>query len=91
MGENEVNEAVAEVDGAAMDNEGLKEAINKQLEKIRNDAIIVGYRVACKMVVDMIAPLFDQHPTYRDYERSIKRLNEFCSKALSNKTAENNE
>lgn len=82
MRENEVNEAVAEVDGAAIDNEELKEAINKQLEKIRNDAIIVGYRVACKMVIDMIAPWHQPNCSHREYERIFKKLEEFCGKAL---------
>lgn len=75
MGENEVNEAV--------------EAINKQLEKIRNDAIIVGYRVACKMVIDMIAPWHQPNCSHREYERIFKKLEEFCGKALKqDKTSE---
>lgn len=87
----EVEEAVAEVDGKPMQDDELKEAITKQLEKIRNENIIVGYRVACKTVIDLIAPWHQPKCSKRELERILKKLEEFCSKALKQDTKETDE
>lgn len=79
---NEVDEAVAEVDSTSMNDEELKTAITKQLEKIRNDNIIVGFRVACQTVMDLIAPWHQPNCSKRKYERIFKKLEEFCLKGL---------
>lgn len=95
MDENEnlsaVNEAVAEVDDKSMNDDELKEAITKQLEKIRNDNIIVGYRVACQTVMDLIAPWHQPKCSKRELERILKKLEEFCMKGLKkpDETAQN--
>lgn len=78
----EVEETVAEVDDKSMDDDALKEAITKQLEKIRNENIIVGFRVACQSVMDLIAPWHQPNCSKREYERIFKKLEEFCSKGL---------
>lgn len=78
----EVEETVAEVDDKLMDDDALKEAITKQLEKIRNENIIVGFRVACQSVMDLIAPWHQPNCSKREYERIFKKLEEFCSKGL---------
>ena len=77
---NEVDEAVAEVDSASMNDEELKTAITKQLEKIRNDNIIVGFRVACQTVIDLIAPWHQPKCSKRELERILKKVEEFCLK-----------
>ena len=79
---NEIEEAVAEVDGKSMQDDELKAAITKQLEKIRNENIIVGYRVACQTVIDLIAPWHQPNCSKRELERILKKLEEFCGKAL---------
>ena len=79
---NEIEEAVAEVDDKSMNDDELKEAITKQLEKIRNENIIVGYRVACQTVIDLIAPWHQPNCSKREYERIFKKLEEFCTKGL---------
>lgn len=95
MDENEnlsaVDEAVAEVDDKSMNDDELKEAITKQLEKIRNDNIIVGYRVACQTVMDLIAPWHQPKCSKRELERILKKLEEFCMKGLKkpDETAQN--
>ena len=78
----EVEETVAEVDDKSMDDDALKEAITKQLEKIRNENIIVGYRVACQTVIDLIAPWHRPKCSKRELERILKKLEEFCMKGL---------
>lgn len=79
---NEIEEAVAEVDGKSIQDDELKAAITKQLEKIRNENIIVGYRVACQTVIDLIAPWHQPNCSKRELERILKKLEEFCGKAL---------
>ena len=95
MDENEnlsaVDEAVAEVDDKSMQDDELKAAITKQLEKIRNENIIVGYRVACQTVIDLIAPWRQPKCSKRELERILKKLEEFCMKGLKkpDETAQN--
>lgn len=87
----EVEETVAEVDDKSMDDDALKEAITKQLEKIRNENIIVGYRVACQIVIDLITPWHQPKCSKRELERILKKLEEFCMKGLKkpDETAQN--
>ena len=95
MDENEnlsaVDEAVAEVDDKSMQDGELKAAITKQLEKIRNENIIVGYRVACQTVIDLITPWHQPKCSKRELERILKKLEEFCMKGLKkpDETAQN--
>lgn len=91
MGENkslnEVDEAVAEVDASSMTNDELKQAITKQLEKVRNDGIIVGYKVAARIMMDIIAHWREPGCSHREYERIFKKLEDFYGKALKEDTA----
>ena len=95
MDENEnlsaVDEAVTEVDDKSMQDDELKAAITKQLEKIRNENIIIGYRVACQTVIVLIAPLHQPKCSKRELERILKKLEEFCMKGLKkpDETAQN--
>ena len=82
MNLNEVDEAVASIDTSAMNNDELKSAINKTLEKIRNQGIIIGYRVACQTILQIIEPWRQPNCSHREYERIFKKLEEFCGKAL---------
>lgn len=88
---NAVDEAVTEVDDKSMQNDELKAAITKQLEKIRNENIIVGYRVACQTVIDLIAPWHQPKCSKRELECILKKLEEFCMKGLKkpDETAQN--
>ena len=79
---NEIEEAVEQVDMAHMTDDELKANINKTLEKIRNEAIILGYRVACTTIMQMIAPWHNPHASHNDYKRLFKKVEEFCGKAL---------
>ena len=79
---NEVDEAVADVDTPEMSQEELKKAMGEFITKERGNAMILGYRVACQTVLQMIAPWHQKNCSHREYERIFKRLEEFCGKAL---------
>lgn len=82
MNMNEVDEAVAEVDTSSMTNDELKQVITKHLEKVRNDGIIVGYKVAAKTIMDIITPWRQPNQSKSEYERIFKKIEEFLGKAL---------
>lgn len=84
---NEVEEAVTEVDTSSKTNDELKQAITKQLEKVRNNGIIVGYKVAARTMMDIIAPWREPGCSHREYERIFKKLEDFYGKALKEDTA----
>lgn len=44
--------------------------------------MILGYRVACQTVLQMISPWHKPNCSHREYERIFKRLEKFCGKAL---------
>lgn len=79
---NEIDEALEEVDNGSMSNDQLKEAINETLERIRNQAMILGFRTACMTIMQMIAPWHQKNCSHREYERIFKKVEEFCSKSL---------
>ena len=74
-----MNEAA---EASAMTNDELKQAITKQLEKVRNESIIIGYKVAAKTMMDIIAPWRKSGCSHREYERIFKKLEDFYGKAL---------
>lgn len=88
---NEIDEAVSEVDPSEMSQEELKKAMGDFLTKERGKAMILGYRVACRTVLQMIAPWHQKNCSHREYERIFKRLEEFCGKALKQDEEETNE
>lgn len=79
---NEVEEAVSEVDTSSMSTEDLKTAVKDTLDRVRSQAMIIGYRVACTTIMQMISPWHQTNCSHREYERIFKRVEEFCGKAL---------
>lgn len=79
---NEIDEAVAGIDPSEMSQEEIKKAIGDFLTKERGQSMILGYRVACQTVLQMIAPWHKPNCSHREYERIFKKLEEFCGKAL---------
>jgi stress response protein SCP2 len=59
------------------------------LDKVRNDGIVAGYRVACMTIMQMIALWHQPNCSHREYERIFKKVEDFCGKAL--KQSEKNE
>ena len=79
---NEVAEAVEAVDTSDMSNEELKKAVGDYLTKERNKSMILGYRVACRTILQIISKWRKPNCSHREYERIFKQLEEFCGKAL---------
>lgn len=79
---NEIDEAVAGIDPSEMSQEEIKKAIGNFLTKERGQSMILGYRVACQTVLQMIAPWHKPNCSHREYERIFKKLEEFCGKTL---------
>lgn len=79
---NEIDEAIADVDPKSMNDEELREKIKTFLEKERGNAMILGYRVACTTIMQLIAPWHAPKCSHREYERLFKKVEEFCGRAL---------
>ena len=79
---NEIDETVAEIGPSEMSQEEIKKAIGDFLTKERGQSMILGYRVACQTVLQMIAQWHKPNCSHREYERIFKRLEKFCGKAL---------
>lgn len=79
---NEVDEAVEAVDTSEMSNEELKKAIGDYLTKERSKSMILGYRVACQTILQIIERWRKPNCSHREYERIFKQIEEFCGKAL---------
>lgn len=71
----------------AMENsdEELREAVEEQLSKVHRQAMLLGFQVAVKSVLDKIA-VFEQTPgnkSNNDHKRLIKDIKKFCEQGLS--------
>lgn len=76
-----------EQDVKTLDDDKLKEAIEKQLSKIRIQNMLLGFQVSCKAVLDKITE-FESSPgkkSANDYKRLIKDVKKFVTTGLSRK------
>ena len=78
---NVVEEAVD--DKPVLNDEMLKNLVDETLSTVRNQAMILGYRVACHTIMDIISSWRQPNCSHREYERIFKRVEEFCGKALN--------
>lgn len=65
----------------------LKEAIEKQLSKIRTQSMLIGAQTSCSVILQKIAA-WEAQPgkrTLNDHRRLIKEIKEFCSVGVSRK------
>ncbi len=87
----DIDEAIAGVDPTSTNDEELKEKIRAFLENERGQAMILGYRVACNAIMQLISPWHQKNCSHREHERVFKRVEEFCNKALqqSEETVQN--
>ena len=79
---NEADEVIVDADLASDDNEELREKMKAFIEKERGQAMILGYRVACRTIMQLIAPWHVKNCSHREYERIFKKVEEFCGRAL---------
>jgi hypothetical protein len=73
--------------------EELKEAIEDTLSKIRNQSMILGFRVACSTIKDKIDK-FERAPgskSNNDHKRLIKDIKKFVDQGLARQMNENGE
>lgn len=92
---NEIDEATAGVDPTSTNDEELREKMKAFLENERGKSMILGYRVACRTIMQLISPWHQKNCSHREYERIFKKVEEFCGKALqrdekSTEVADNN-
>lgn len=81
------------VEVPAMNENELSEAIEQQLSKIRNQAMIIGFRVACSTIQGKIDE-FEKAPgskSNNDHKRLIKDIKRFVDQGLARKMNENGE
>lgn len=74
-------------------NDELKDAIEGTLSKIRNQAMVLGFRVCCQTIFDKLNA-FDRTPgskSNNDHKRLIKDIRKFVETGLSRNINENGE
>ena len=66
-------------------NDELKEAIEEQMIKLRRQNMLIGSQAACSVVLQKINSVLSKpgKVSFRDYERLIKGLKEFCTTGVS--------
>lgn len=86
----ENKDVIEEQETNVINDEELKNAIEAQLSKIQNKAMVVGLKVACSSIKDRL-DVFERSPgkkTNNDYKRLVKDIRKFVDQGLSD---ENNE
>lgn len=88
MDEEKINVTEEEQkDVGAMDNYELKGTINKTLEKIRTQALLLGSQAMCSTILQRIVE-FEHRPgkrTLNDHRRLVADIKKFCEVGLSRK------
>lgn len=82
-----VNEDNNEVDVATEEKDELTKAVEAQMEKLRRQAMLLGGQAICSAILQNIniAMRKPGKRSYRDYERLIKEISDFCTTGMSRK------
>ena len=85
--ENTGTEIPDETDTSEMTNDDLKKAIDEQMSKLRRSSILIGAQTACNVILSKIHTHLGKpgKKSYRDYERLIKEIVDFCETGVSRK------
>ena len=70
-----------------MSNDELKKAVETQLQIVRRQNLLIGAQSMCRVILEKIYS-YQAKPgkkSYRDYERLIKEIKEFCETGMSRK------
>lgn len=83
------NESLEMVDESTenMSNDELKKAIEEQMSNLRRQSILIGAQTACNVILQKIYA-HKKKPgkkTYRDFERLIVDIQNFCETGVSRK------
>lgn len=68
----------------------LRNAIEQQLSKIRNQSMVTGFQVSCQTILDKIR-MFENTPgakSNNDHKRLIKEIKKFVEQGVSRKIDE---
>ena len=81
-------DSVTETEGLATDE--LKEKVSDVVEKIRTQAMLVGARAMCRTIANMIDTAMNApgKRTMADMKRIVKKVRDFCQKAIDHPVEE---
>ena len=81
-------DSVTETEGLATDE--LKEKVSDVVEKIRTQAMLVGARAMCGTISNMIDTAMNApgKRTMADMKRIVKKVRDFCQKAIDHPVEE---
>ena len=87
MEENNIMEQEApQTEATLTSEEELQKAVEEQMSKLRTQSMLLGAQSACSVVMQKIATAKSKGKmSYRDCERLIKDIAEFCRIGLSRK------
>ena len=76
-----------EQESTSLNNDELRNAIEAQLSKVRQQNMILGFRVSCQTVLDKIAAFENSSgsKSNNDHKRLIKDIKKFCEQGLARK------
>ena len=65
----------------------LQNVVEEQLAKVRNQSMLLGAKVSCKVILDKISAFerSEGKKTNNDHKRLIKDIKSFCQTGLSRK------
>lgn len=80
-----VNEDREELDVSTLEDDELSKIVKDKMDVIRRQNMLLGCQVICSTILQKIqvATKKPNKITYRDYERLIKDITNFCSTGLS--------
>ena len=95
MDENNINveleeeslEAVDDGENTPVEKDKLTQVIEEQMGKLHRQAMLMGAQAMCSTILSKIV-VVKQKPgkkTYRDYERLVNDIEQFCTTGLSRK------
>lgn len=83
----EENLELVDKPASEMSNDQLKEAISQQMDKLRRQGLLLGAQSMCRVILNKIYE-HQAKPgkkSYRDYERLVSDIKQFCETGLSRK------
>lgn len=67
--------------------DAFKQVVEEQMNKIRSQSMLIGAQTVCNVILQKIYTHQAKtiKMTYRDYERLIKEIHDFCKTGISRK------
>ena len=85
MVDEDINELKNETTSEEKDD--LTKAVEAQMEKLRRQSVLLGAQAICSTILQKITITMRKpgKKSYRDYERLIKDISDFCTTGMSRK------